>query len=74
MTEWAREIHENAVAHGWWEGDRSTGEIIALIHSELSETLEEAREDRPMIYVYDQHNGACVTDPAHFSGWKPEGG
>ena len=38
---WVREIHENAVAHGWWIEDRDFGEICALIHSELSEALEE---------------------------------
>lgn len=34
LNEFAREVHENAVAHGWWEEDRSFGEIIALCHSE----------------------------------------
>lgn len=43
----AREIHENAVAHGWWEGEREIDEIYALIHSEWSEALEEARAGRP---------------------------
>lgn len=43
----AREIHRIAVEHGWWETDRSVGEVIALIHSELSEGLEAARHDDP---------------------------
>lgn len=38
-------IHENAIAHGWWEGERNPGELIALIHSELSEGLEALRRD-----------------------------
>ena len=33
------EVHENAVKHGWWDEERSFGEIIALCHSELSEAL-----------------------------------
>ena len=36
-----REAHENAVAHGFWEEDRPFAEQIALMHSELSEALED---------------------------------
>lgn len=38
--------HQNAVSKGWWEEDRSFGEVIALIHSEVSEALEFYREGR----------------------------
>jgi NTP pyrophosphatase (non-canonical NTP hydrolase) len=52
------EIHKNAVDHGWWDEERSFGEIIALCHSELSEALEEYRNGRPLIWH------ACIpTDP-----------
>jgi len=37
----AKEIHQNAVDHGWWDNKRSFCEIIDLCHSELSEALEE---------------------------------
>lgn len=44
--------YNNAVDKGWHEQPRSIGEEIALIHSELSEALEEARDSRPLIEIY----------------------
>lgn len=38
-------VHEIAKEKGWWDTDRSDGECIALMHSELSEGLEALRKD-----------------------------
>lgn len=43
LNELAKEVHQNAVEHGWWEENRSFGDIIALIISEPIEALEEYR-------------------------------
>jgi NTP pyrophosphatase (non-canonical NTP hydrolase) len=39
----AKSIHENAINHGWWEREVSIPEFLCLIHSEVSEALEEYR-------------------------------
>lgn len=49
INEFMQEVHQNAVDHGFWEEERPIEEIISLIHSEWSETLEEYRADRPMV-------------------------
>lgn len=36
--------HELAVSKGWWETERSDAEIIATLHSEISEAFEAMRE------------------------------
>ena len=43
----AERAHGNAVDKKFWEEERNTGELIALMHSELSEALEAARHGNP---------------------------
>lgn len=40
-------VHETAKTKGWWDKDRNDGELIALMHSELSEALEGLRHNNP---------------------------
>jgi NTP pyrophosphatase (non-canonical NTP hydrolase) len=55
-----KEIHDNAINHGWYDEPRTVGDSICLMHSELSEALEELR------------NGNGVNE-TYFNGEKPEG-
>lgn len=41
----AKVIQGDNTDRGFWDGDRNFGELIALVHSELSEALEAHRKD-----------------------------
>lgn len=47
MFNWmAYQVNQNAIDKGWWEkGERNVGEVIALMHTELSEAFEVFRSN-----------------------------
>jgi hypothetical protein len=53
----AQDIHETAVAHGFWPTDRNMGEMLMLMTSELAEALEEHRAGRPPVWY--KHEDGC---------------
>lgn len=51
LNEFAKEVHANAVAHGWYDGgERTEAEIFANIHSEWSEAFDAYAHGRPWYY------------------------
>lgn len=66
LNAFMQDVHQNAIAHGWWEKERSAGTIRSLIHAELSEALEEYRADRPMVWKQctddDEPNTPCAKE------------
>ena len=43
LTNLQRDAHAIAKDHGWWDEERTFGDLIALVHSELSEALKAYR-------------------------------
>ena len=78
LNELAKEAHQISVEHGWWDKGPNFGELVALMHSELSEALEEYRAGRPMVW-YKCNGTPCkdvqcnTCEIADKTGKKPEG-
>lgn len=52
LNAFARLVHANAVAHGWWETERPLPEILMLCVTELAEAMEDYRKGMPAQYIY----------------------
>lgn len=66
LEEMQLEVHENNVAHGWFDTHRLFGDDVALLHSEVSEMYEAYRR-----WGLDD---ATSNEHAKLYGTHPEGG
>ena len=77
-----RGVHQNALAHGWWDEPSEGGTLIALIMSEAAEALEALRKGNKPDEHCPQFSGAEVEladvvirimDMAEARGWDVAG-
>ena len=69
LNELAQEIHANAQAKGFFEKPKNIGEMLCLIHSEVSEALEADRKDKYCSYPMGAVNG-WVEDSDFIESYK----
>ena len=60
VNEFSRECHRIARGKGWWDKKRNDGEIIALMHSELSEALEAMRNHANTADIAEELADCCI--------------
>ncbi len=54
------ECHKVAKSKGWWLDTRNDGELIALMHSELSEALEAMRKGGKKEELAEELADCCI--------------
>lgn len=59
LKDYMEKSFTTAVEKGWWKEDRNFGDLIALMHSELSEVLEDYRNGHEYHEIYYEGEKPC---------------
>lgn len=60
INNFIKECHRIAKEKGWWDQERNDGELIALMHSELSEALEAMRNHGKKKDIAEELADCCI--------------
>ena len=60
INKFIKECHRIAKVKGWWDKKRNEAELIALMHSELSEALEAMRNRGRKEEVAEELADCCI--------------
>ncbi len=60
INDFIQQCHAIAKDKGWWDQERNDGELIALMHSELSEALEAMRNQAGLDAVAEELADCCI--------------
>jgi NTP pyrophosphatase (non-canonical NTP hydrolase) len=60
IEDYIRLCHSIAKEKGWWDTERNDGELIALMHSELSEALEAMRNHGAKEAIAEELADCCI--------------
>jgi len=60
IDDFIKDCHAIAKVKGWWDEERNDGELIALMHSELSEALEAMRNHAGGDAIAEELADCCI--------------
>ena len=60
INDYIKTCYRIAKQKGWWDKERSDGEVIALMHSELSEALEAMRNSHGREAISEELADCCI--------------
>lgn len=68
INKWVDRVHENAKAHGWYDGKKKNfGELLMLVTTEVAEVMEEYRNGKDFNEIYYDEKGKMQGIPSELA-------